>query len=72
MPNYTVLCRGGLALTSKLDDKKPQGSIVQLSEEDAASLPPGTVALGTVDVDDKKAPKLKKPVEEKKPAPEKK
>lgn len=45
MPNYKVIVRGGLALSSKLEQKKPEGSIVELSKEDAESLPPGTVEL---------------------------
>lgn len=40
MPKYTVTCRGGLQFKSGL---KPTGAVVELSEKDAASLPPGTV-----------------------------
>ena len=42
MPNYTVVCRGGLGVGEK---QKKTGSIVQMTEEQAASLPSGTVEL---------------------------
>lgn len=45
MPNFKVIVRGGLALTSKLEDKKPTGSVVSLTEEQASLLPAGTVEL---------------------------
>jgi hypothetical protein len=40
MPKYTVTCRGGLGCG---DNQKKTGSVVEMSEKDAASLPPGTV-----------------------------
>lgn len=40
MPSYIVTCRGGLQFKS---GTKPTGSIVEMAEKDALSLPPGTV-----------------------------
>ena len=54
MPNYTVICRGGLAGKGGL---KPTGSVVDMSEKDAASLPPGTVELKSAPVESKPTPK---------------
>lgn len=42
MPSYTVTCEGGLFTAKTL---KPTGSVVEMSEKDAASLPLGTVEL---------------------------
>lgn len=40
MPSYLVTCHGGLSTRLGL---KPVGSVVEMSEKDAASLPVGTV-----------------------------
>lgn len=58
MPRYIVVCRGSLHLSK--DNIAPSGTTVDMSEEHAASLPPGTVEL----VVEKKA---EKKAEEKKP-----
>lgn len=42
MPRFTILARGGLLSRAGL---APQGSVVEMSDKDAASLPPGTVEL---------------------------
>lgn len=42
MPRYTVTARGGLLSRAGLT---PQGSVVEMSETAAASLPAGTVEL---------------------------
>jgi hypothetical protein len=54
MPSYIVTCRGGLQSKAGL---KPTGSIVEMSEKDALSLPPGTVELAPVKVESKPEPK---------------
>jgi hypothetical protein len=40
MPKYTVTCRGALILRRT---PHPTGSVVEMDEKSAASLPPGTV-----------------------------
>jgi hypothetical protein len=44
MPLYTVVCRGGL-VTPKGQPNIPQGKTCEMTEKEAASLPPGTVEL---------------------------
>lgn len=54
MPSYIVTCRGGLSSKGGL---KPTGSVVEMSEKDAASLPVGTVELKSMPVESKPTPK---------------
>jgi hypothetical protein len=42
MPRYTVVCRGSLIINKSA---RPTGSVVEMSEAAAASLPFGTVEL---------------------------
>lgn len=42
MPRYTITTRGGLLSRTGV---APQGSVVEMSAAEAASLPPGTVEL---------------------------
>lgn len=54
MPSYIVTCRGGLQSKAGL---KPTGSIVEMSEKDALSLPLGTLAPAPVKAEPKAEPK---------------
>lgn len=55
MPNYTITCRGGLVGPKGV--VRAIGSVVEMSEKDAASLPPGTVELKSAPVESKPTPK---------------
>ena len=54
MPLYTIVSRGEF-ITAKGKPNLKQGDTVEMTVEQAASLPPGTVKLGTVKSAESKA-----------------
>lgn len=59
MPLYTVVSRGGL-ITPKGQPNIPQGKTCEMTEKEAASLPPGTVELVPAKAEVKPEPKKEK------------
>lgn len=59
MPLYKVICRGSL-VTPKGKPNIPQDGIIEMSKEEADSLPPGTVELVAKPVEMKPEPKKEK------------